>query len=696
MDGWEWPEDEIFTPTCSGEDEMITMDGYAGEYSVVALTEGVSYTFESSVATDFLTIANNTGTIAHAIGTTPVVWTATSDGNFRMYNHSNADCDVEAVDRTRSVRCISNDICDGATVLTSDVAVTGSINTATVSTVPSGSCDGVPGSGANDFWYSITPLEDAIILVDQLVEDSEDLVLEVLSGSCSSPVVEYCDASAFGGGLNTIMFNGTAGTTYYIRTYGYAGHNVGDFSITAHINYDITYGNDDCIDAIDLPIGTTCTNTLSSTSGATWSGSFPSPDCGSPTVDVWFKYTVPSGISFVDINFDSLEGSGDLVAQIYESTDNTCSGTISLVACSNDAGTSAMPGFQGLSAVAGKTYFMRVWSYEAGEYDDFSVCIVERVVPENDECANAIELTPGTTLAGSNGAATVSSLPGGTCSEDDGITEANDVWYSVTADYDGTIDVLQTVDFGADLVLDVLSGSCASSSEIACQSNAWTIGFNEVSFPAIAGTTYFIRTYGYAGSELGTFTLDISGDALPVTMNDLKGKVANNNALLSWNTFSEQNNRGFEIQRSIDGKQFGKVGFVASLADNGNSSQNLSYHFTDATPINGAAYYRLQQIDIDGKTALSNVVRLSATDNSNGLSIIATPNPVANNLKVSIVGNRAENGVIQIADITGKVVKSIAVNATDVFVDMVDMATGVYFVRYNDNLQSQVIKVVKQ
>ncbi len=36
MNGWEWPEDEIFTPTCLGEDEIIKTDAYAGDYSVVA------------------------------------------------------------------------------------------------------------------------------------------------------------------------------------------------------------------------------------------------------------------------------------------------------------------------------------------------------------------------------------------------------------------------------------------------------------------------------------------------------------------------------------------------------------------------------------------------------------------------------------------------------------------------------------
>ncbi|MFM6924303.1 MAG: fibronectin type III domain-containing protein, partial [Ferruginibacter sp.] len=100
----QWPT-ATFVPTCTGSPETITTVGFAGEYSVVTVTNGVTYTFTSSIATDYITVGNTAGTIAYAFGTTPVVWTATFSGDIRFYTHVNAACAENTTSRTRAIQC---------------------------------------------------------------------------------------------------------------------------------------------------------------------------------------------------------------------------------------------------------------------------------------------------------------------------------------------------------------------------------------------------------------------------------------------------------------------------------------------------------------------------------------------------------------------------------------------------------------
>ncbi|MDR0828719.1 MAG: InlB B-repeat-containing protein, partial [Prevotellaceae bacterium] len=99
-----YPE-AIFTPSCTGSNEIIESNCYAGEYSKVSVTNGTSYTFSSSVSSDFITIANSTGTTVLTTGTGSVTWTATSSTTIRFYTHTNSSCGTSNTNRSRMVRC---------------------------------------------------------------------------------------------------------------------------------------------------------------------------------------------------------------------------------------------------------------------------------------------------------------------------------------------------------------------------------------------------------------------------------------------------------------------------------------------------------------------------------------------------------------------------------------------------------------
>ncbi|WP_415793598.1 fibronectin type III domain-containing protein, partial [Flavobacterium saliperosum] len=102
----QWPGTTYTPATCDGVTvNNVTTNGWAGEYSLVNVTAGETYKFESSNATDFITISSDGGVTPDAYGTTPVLWTSTVTGPIRFYTHLDDQCTSEDVSRTRSVTC---------------------------------------------------------------------------------------------------------------------------------------------------------------------------------------------------------------------------------------------------------------------------------------------------------------------------------------------------------------------------------------------------------------------------------------------------------------------------------------------------------------------------------------------------------------------------------------------------------------
>lgn len=99
--------DATFTPACTGSFETITAQAYAGEYANVNVVTNKTYTFQSSVSTDYLTVTNAAGTVVLASGLTPLNWSSgTTSGVIRYYLHANANCGSQETVRTRTIRCV--------------------------------------------------------------------------------------------------------------------------------------------------------------------------------------------------------------------------------------------------------------------------------------------------------------------------------------------------------------------------------------------------------------------------------------------------------------------------------------------------------------------------------------------------------------------------------------------------------------
>lgn len=84
---------------------------------------------------------------------------------------------------------------------------------------------------------------------------------------------------------------------------------------------------------------------------------------------------------------------------------------------------------------------------------------------------------------------------------------------------------------------------------------------------------------------------------LPVEMGMFDAKVIDDEVELLWETITEVNNYGFEIQRSNDLQDWKTIGFVSGM---GNSNSPQRYRFFDDVSKAGSVYYRLKQIDYEG------------------------------------------------------------------------------------------------
>jgi hypothetical protein len=110
---------------------------------------------------------------------------------------------------------------------------------------------------------------------------------------------------------------------------------------------------------------------------------------------------------------------------------------------------------------------------------------------------------------------------------------------------------------------------------------------------------------------------------LPVSLVSFTGQGTQNTATLSWETISETQNRGFAVERSIDGQEFTEIGFVNGAGN----SQELNHYGYEDNNFTGRAWYRLKQIDFDGGSQLSDIVELKVVSPGQALPMGLFPNP---------------------------------------------------------------------
>ncbi len=176
-----------------------------------------------------------------------------------------------------------------------------------------------------------------------------------------------------------------------------------------------------------------------------------------------------------------------------------------------------------------------------------------------------------------------------------------------------------------------------------------------------------VRTFDIKAREVSFFsptaTYNVTVDcaappppiALPIILHNFEGKSHMGEILLNWTTSFEGNNVGFFVERSKDAVTFENIGFINSLAKTGNSNRPLNYSFADKTAKNGN-YYRLSQVDFDGKKSNSKVIYLfNFLEEDINIETIF-PNPARNLINVTFCSTNEQTIVVQFINQFGSVV----------------------------------------
>ncbi len=152
---------------------------------------------------------------------------------------------------------------------------------------------------------------------------------------------------------------------------------------------------------------------------------------------------------------------------------------------------------------------------------------------------------------------------------------------------------------------------------------------------------------------------------------------------LRWKTAAEQNNAYFSIERSDDGVHFDEI---AQIQGAGNSSSVLAYEFTDKKHINQNGekvynpYYRLKQVDIDGKSTYLGIENAGCNTPAGEMSIF--PNPASNYFICEINNTNKQISKLQLIDLTGRIIFSQTLNVeygmNQYSLSIEDLQIGVY------------------
>ena len=121
---------------------------------------------------------------------------------------------------------------------------------------------------------------------------------------------------------------------------------------------------------------------------------------------------------------------------------------------------------------------------------------------------------------------------------------------------------------------------------------------------------------------------------------------------MNWETASELNNSGFEIHKSNNGKDWETIDFAVGQ---GTTIETSTYQYEDLSPLIGANYYRLKQIDFDGAFEYSKVIVIEYKIDDNNISIFPNPSNAIINLQIDNPANQRLQ--IKILDNLGRIIK---------------------------------------
>lgn len=191
----------------------------------------------------------------------------------------------------------------------------------------------------------------------------------------------------------------------------------------------------------------------------------------------------------------------------------------------------------------------------------------------------------------------------------------------------------------------------------------------EVSFSVSGFSGFFVQTSPYS---------------LPVTWVSFTAHKQNETVLLQWQTAQETNSSHFIVEQSTDGRNFTSISSVPAA---GNSNTLHNYSFIHSSPQNGNNFYRLQQVDLDGRIDYSSIATITFNAESNNWTIME--NPVRNG-KLAVQFEKATTATI--CNTLGQVIIKKYVGAGTQTINVQELSPGIYFIQAAQSAKKFIVE----
>ena len=201
-----------------------------------------------------------------------------------------------------------------------------------------------------------------------------------------------------------------------------------------------------------------------------------------------------------------------------------------------------------------------------------------------------------------------------------------------------------------------------------------------------ATSTFYVIEQTVCG-QYSKDTVYITVGVVPLVIKNYELRVKNGGVVNKWLTLNEINVSHFNIQRSSNGIEF----YTIQQTTAKNNAYN-EYSITDAQPLNGTSYYRIEAVDKDGKTTYSKTEKIQLKINKEQLTIF--PNPATNIVNIRFTDIRQ----VYITDVTGRLLLSKQLGGvSNTQLNISSIGKGIFFVRVTDSKgNAQTGKLVVQ
>jgi hypothetical protein len=208
-------------------------------------------------------------------------------------------------------------------------------------------------------------------------------------------------------------------------------------------------------------------------------------------------------------------------------------------------------------------------------------------------------------------------------------------------------------------------------------------------------------------TSFGTFKFASNDEdnPLPVELTDFTVRRDGEKALLQWQTATETNNAGFEVQhQGPDAEEYADAGYVESKAEGGTTAEPKSYRYEVTGLVPGTHQFRLRQVDIDGTGHLSETVSVTVTMEEALRLTPPAPNPVRTSAQLQFGLREAGEATITLYNLLGQQVATLYEGRpTPGEMQRVrletrrlsQLSTGVYFVRLRANGETRTQRLVR-